>query len=364
MIQFDQTLGLIVLATAILGINAGMIGTFLISEKKSLFGDTISHATLPGLTAIFFYTLSKNPFVLLIAATSSAIFAAMIIDHLEKNSTLKKDTILGIVLATSFGIGTIFLSKIQTIPDAHQAGLTKYLLGNASTLLYQDLAMISGVTTFSILFIFMISKPYKIILFDHEFAKTTVIATTIIKKSILVLTTLTIVTGLQTVGVILMSALLIAPASAARQWSNNFEKVTILSSFFGMFSCITGTIISSCIAHAPTGPIIVIVATLITFFSMLFAPTGIVVIWWKKKKQIEKMNDQAMLSNFLLFNEGFKNPYHPHDLAALHAVGKKGTKKIIKSLADQGLILSPKKNFWQLTPQGLHFLQQNKHDNL
>jgi manganese/zinc/iron transport system permease protein len=300
----------------------------------------------------------------MLSATSSAIVAAMIIDQLEKNSTLKKDTILGVVLATSFGLGTIFLSKIQTIPDAHQAGLTKYLLGNASTLLHQDLAIISMVTALSILFMFATCKQYKTILFDHEFAKTTPLATRTIKNIVLVLTTLTIVIGLQTVGVILMSALLIAPASAARQWSNNFEKVTILSSVFAMLACVTGTIASSCLPHTPTGPIIVIIASGITFFSILFAPNGTVFAWWKKHQLIKNMNDPAMLSNFLLFNEGVQNPYHAHDLAALQSIGKKGTKKIIASLADQGLIVSPKKNFWQLTPQGLHLLQQNKRDNL
>ncbi len=173
----------------------------------------------------------------------------------------------------------------------------------------------------------------------------------------LLLTTLTIVIGLQTVGVILISALLIAPASAARQWSYKFETVIVLAAFFGMLSTTAGTLLSSSMMHVPTGPTIVIVATTLTFFSILFAPQGIVIIWLKKQRHMQKMDERAMLQNFLLFNEGLQNPFHPLDLKALQTVGKKSTNTIIATLKSQGLITSPQKNFWQLTPQGLKFLQ-------
>ncbi len=355
MIQFDQTLFFIVCTTGILGINAGILGTFLVLEKKSLFGDTIAHATLPGLTAIFFFTLNKNPIFLLVFATISSIFAAICINQLERKTTLKNDTILGIVLATSFGFGTIFLSKIQKIADAHQAGLTKYLLGNASTLLYQDFVMILCITLISLTFVCITYKRYQTILFDKEFART-MIQTNFISSCILLLTTITIVIGLQTIGVILISALLIAPACAARQWSHNFATVILLAAFFGLISTTTGTLISSCMLHIPTGPTIVIVATSLTFFSIFFAPQGIVSAWWQKQKQIQKLNEMAMLQNFLLFNEGLQDPFHAHDLKALQAVGKKSTNKIIKKLAGQGLIISPQKNYWQLTSKGLSIL--------
>lgn len=285
MIQFDQTLCLILLATGILGMNAGIMGSFLVLQKKSLFGDTIAHATLPGLTGIFFYTLNKNPWILLISGTFSALCAVMIMYQLEQHTTLKRDTILGIILATSFGLGTVFLSKIQTIPDAHQAGLTKYLLGNPSTLLYQDLYMISLITLISCIIVLVCLPHYKTILFDREYAIACNLATRTISGSILLLTTLTIVMGLQTVGVILISALLITPTCAARQWSNNFETVILLAAFFGMLSTTMGTLISCNIAHVPTGPTIVIVATSITLFSMLFASNGIVAAWFVKNNK-------------------------------------------------------------------------------
>lgn len=359
MIQFDQTMMIILLATGILGFHAGIIGSFLVLQKKCLFGDSIAHATLPGLTAIFFFTLSKNPWILLCGATCSAIIAAIIIDQLERHTTLKRESLLGIVLASSFGIGTVFLSKIQTIPNSHQAGIHKYLLGNASTMLHQDLYMIMLTTLLSSLCIVLTYQSYKTILFDHNYAATRNIPTKYIRLIMLLITTITIVIGLQTVGVILMSALLIAPACAARQWTHHYGMMLTFSAFFGILATTAGTIISSSIAHMPTGPTIVLVASCITLISILIAPYGVLFEHWRKYQQMKHMNAMTMLSNFLLFNEGMKNPYHAHDLTALKVLGKQGNNKVMHYLEKQGFIESPQHNFWRLTPQGLAWLQQH-----
>jgi manganese/zinc/iron transport system permease protein len=272
MIYFDHTIMIILATTGLLGISAGIMGCFLVLQKKSLFGDTMAHATLPGLTMIFFYTLHKNSWTLLLAGTTSALCAAFLMYQLERHTILKKDTILGVILATSFGLGTVFLSKIQAMANGSQAGLTKYLLGNASTLLHQDLYLISVITFLCILTVMLWFKEYKTILFDPEYAITCNIATQAITTVMLILTTLTIVIGLQTVGVILISALLIAPFCAARQWSNDYKTLIFLSAAFGMMATVFGTIISCHVPHLPTGPTIVVVATLFTLISILFAP--------------------------------------------------------------------------------------------
>ncbi len=209
---------------------------------------------------------------MLCSATLSALCAAYIIYQLQQKTKLKQDTILGVVLATSFGLGTIFLSKIQTVPDAHQAGLTKYLLGNASTILWQDLYMIALICLLSCSCVWLFLQHYKIILFDPEYAATCAKIPKQISYTIIFLTTLTIVVGLQTVGVILISSLLIAPTCAARVWTNSYEKLLLLSAFFGMCCTTAGTLISCCYSHVPTGPAIVVVATSLTLISLLITP--------------------------------------------------------------------------------------------
>lgn len=364
MITFDQTVISIFIGTGIFGINAGILGTFLVLQKKSLMSDAIAHATLPGLTIIFFIMMNKNPWLLLLGGTLSALIACACLYYLEKHTNLKKDAQLGIILATSFGLGTVMLSKIQTLPDAHQAGLTKYLLGNASTILQSEIIMIGMITLLTIICLLLIFKPYKIMLFDPEYSATIEIPTRIISTTILIITTLNIVVGLQTMGVILISALFIAPACAAAQWTNRYTTMIILAMTCSLFSTTAGTLISSALPHVPTGPTIAIIASCITLLSILISPNGILMTALHRIRKIKQMNALTMLSNFLLFNEGLSDPYHPHDLAALQALGKKGTNELLKHLEKDGLIESPQKNFWRLTPKGLKVLTTHKSSEL
>lgn len=356
MIMCDYTLFLICLGTGILGALAGIVGSWLFLEKKSLFGDTIAHATLPGLTCMFLLSHSKHSLLLLIGGLCSAFISTWCIQHIQNHSTLKKDAILGIILATSFGIGTVLLSKIQTLENAHQAGLTKYLLGNPATILQEDIIMIVCATSITLFFIFRYIKAYTISLFDHVYANSIGIPVQKISYIMLVPITITIVFGLQAVGIILMSALLINPAAAAYQWTKNFYKMMLLSASFGAFSTIIGTIISCSKTHLPTGPVIVIIATTITALSILCSPHGIIMSWYQQKQQIKYLQYLSLLPNFLLFNEGKDNPFYAHNINALTAIGKPFTHKALLFLSRQGFIQSSQPNFWQLTPKGLNFI--------
>ncbi|MCX5923234.1 MAG: metal ABC transporter permease [Candidatus Dependentiae bacterium] len=357
MIIFDQTLLIILLGTGLLGISAGIVGCFILLQEKSLFGDTIAHATLPGICGIFLLTESKLPCIIMIGGIFSATIGSIAINYITAHSSLKKDTALGIVLATSFGLGTLLLSKIQTSPNANQAGITKYLLGNASTMLNSDLYFITGATIIIFLSLKLFWNEYKIFLFNKDYGESIGVPTKWISFLLSIITIITIVVGLQTVGVILISALLIAPAGAARQWTNSLSTMVFLSSCFGLFSTTIGTLLSSSIPHLPTGPTIVIIACSITFISMLFSQNGIITTIIKQKIQTKKINALKMLSHFMLFNESKTDPFHAHDLAALKALGKKGTSSTLTYLQSHGLIEPTQKNFWRLTPNGLETLK-------
>lgn len=332
---------------------------FCTTAKKSLFGDTIAHATLPGIAGIFLLFNSKLTWVLMIGGMISAGIGALTINYITAHCTLKKDTALGIVLATSFGLGTMLLSKIQTYPTAHQAGITKYLLGNASTILYSDFYMIVAVTAINLVCLKLFFKEYKIVLFNPDYGYTIGVPVQKISILLTLTTMLTIVVGLQTVGVILISALLITPAAAALQWTQKFSTMIFLSSCFAIFSTVSGTLLSSGIVHLPTGPTIVVIATSITFLSILVAPRGVITSWLAKKRQMKKIHALKALSHFMLFNESKTDPYHPHDIKALQAIGKTSTKSMLRYLEKQGLIESTKKNFFRLTPKGFAWVIQH-----
>lgn len=372
MIQFDHTLFIVLLGTTLVGLASGIMGCFVILQRQSLFGDAIAHATLPGLAGMFLYTGSKVPLALFSGATLSGALGAYFIHLINQHTTLKKETSLGIILSTTFGLGTVFLSIIQTYPTAHKAGINKFLLGNAATLLWQDLTLIFFVTALVITTVTLFWKECKIYVFNKEFAHTIGLNTYKINIILTTLTVITIIVGLQTVGVVLISSLLIAPASAAYQWTNRLSSMIFISCLFSCLATTTGTLISCSCSHLPTGPTIIIVATLITFASILCAPQhGIIYGYLKKQNQLQHIDAEKMLANFMLFNESKTDPFHAHDLQALQAIGKKSTEKTLHFLASQNLITSKKKNFWNLTPNGFkaaaklhkkyHPQQQSKH---
>jgi manganese/zinc/iron transport system permease protein len=269
MIPFDKTVLFILATTGLLGICAGILGSFLFLQRKSLFADTIAHATLPGITGFFLLTYNKDPWFLLCAGIFSSIIATYIIYFLQHQTTLKNDTILGIVLSTSFGLGTVFLSKIQIVANSHQAGLSKYLLGNASTLLHQDLYQVGTTTLLTIIIVSVFFHHCSIMLFDNQQTTSHQPLLTFLYHTITLLTTITIVIGLQTVGVILISALLIIPACIAQQWCKSLRSFIIFSAFIGLLCTSIGTLISSLIDHVPTGPAIIAVAASMLLITLL-----------------------------------------------------------------------------------------------
>ncbi len=266
----------ILLGTTLVGITTGIVGCFTLLNKQSLLGDTIAHATLPGLTGMFLIVLQKSYILLLCGAATTGLLGAICVQYITQTTKLKKDAALGIVLSTFFGIGIIFLTMIQKLPTAHQAGIDKFLFGQAATLLNSDIILLAIISFMVIGVIIFAWKELKIISFNPAYAKSIGLPVKKIHALLLILIVLTVIVGLQTVGLILMSSFLIAPAAAARQWTNKLHVMIFLSIFFSLIATTTGTIISCNYAHIPTGPMIVIIATTITIISIIIAPSGVI----------------------------------------------------------------------------------------
>jgi manganese/zinc/iron transport system permease protein len=266
----------ILLGTALVGITTGIVGCFTLLNKQSLLGDTIAHSTLPGLTGMFLIVLQKSYALLLCGAAATGLLGAFCVHYITQTTKLKKDAALGIVLSTFFGIGIIFLTMIQKLPTAHQAGIDKFLFGQAATLLYSDIIILMIISFIVITTIIVLWKELKIISFDSAYAQAIGLPVAKIHIILTCLIVLTVIVGLQTVGLILMSSFLIAPAAAARQWTNKLHITVLLSIGFSLIATSIGTIISCSYPHIPTGPTIVIIATTITLISIIIAPSGIV----------------------------------------------------------------------------------------
>lgn len=268
----DYTLRTITIGTAVLGAICGMLGSFAVLRKQSLLGDAISHAALPGIAIAFLITETKDSNVLLLGALVSGLIGTFWIRGMTTKTHLKSDTALGLVLSLFFGFGMLLLTFIQKQPNANQAGLDKYLFGQAATLVERDVNLMSIVTAISLGVILLFWKEFKVLLFDADYTKTLGFNTKFIDILITFFIVLAIVLGLQTVGVVLMSAMLLAPAAAARQWTNKLSVMVFLAAIFGAFSGVVGTAISASQDHLSTGPVIVLVASVFVLFSFIFSP--------------------------------------------------------------------------------------------
>lgn len=278
--SFDYTFFTICVGTAILGFVSGALGCFAVLRKQSLLGDAISHASLPGVALVFLLFLSKNPLLLTIGAIIAGWIGTLLVMVIVKNTVIKEDSALGIILSVFFGFGLVLLTIIQKHPTANQAGLSKYLFGNASTLLKEDIYIMIYFGSAVLLLLLLFWKEFKILSFDSGFAKSLGYPVKRIEVLLTTLIVVAIVIGLQAVGVVLMSAMIIAPAVAARLWTDKLGVMVLLSALFGSISGVMGAIASASIPKLPTGPSIVLVVSFIVFFSLFFSPQrGLVWEW-------------------------------------------------------------------------------------
>lgn len=268
---FDYTFFIVCCGACLVGIVSGVVGCFSVLKKQSLIGDCISHCALPGVVISFFLTGVKDIEVLLLGALISGVIATTLITFICKYSKVKFDSAIALMLSVFFGLGMVFLSLLKNSKNANQAGLEGFIYGQASSMLFRDVVILCLFGFVILLTICLFYKEFKVITFDRQFAITIGINVTIFETLLTALVVISIVIGLQTVGVILMSSMLIAPAIAARQWVNHLNWMIFISALIGMISSIIATMISSSYSNLPTGPILVVVVSFIVLFSILFS---------------------------------------------------------------------------------------------
>ncbi len=351
----NYTVQIVLLGSLVLGITAGSLGAFAVLRRQSLLGDAISHATLPGVCLAFLITESKNPLVLLIGAGLSGWIGTLLIMLITNTSRIKKDSALGIVLSVFFGFGLVLLTIVQKLPTSTKAGLDKFLFGNAATLLKSDVItmLVLSLIIFSALILYW--KEFKLVIFDADFARSMGINVRFLDILLTTLIVASIVIGLQTVGVVLMSAMLVAPAAAARQWTDRLSGMVIISAMFGAISGVSGALASSIFLNLPTGPMIVVFLSIFVLFSLALAPNrGLVWDWFRAEKNRKQIHTTTMLKNLLLFSEINTNPFHPHDITALKAIGRGAIEQTMNEIGKKGWAKQFPDKKWALTRQGLN----------
>ncbi len=279
---FDYTLRNVALGGMLLGIVAGVLGAFAVLRRQALLGDTLSHAALPGICIAFILTGSREPLILLIGAGIAGWIGTWILLRTIAATKLSEDTMLGVVLSVFFGVGILLLTYIQQTNNANQAGLDKYLFGQAASLIARDVVTFAVLGISSLAVVVLFYKEFKLLSFDPEFTASLGLPVRRLDLALTSLLVVAVMIGLQTVGVVLMAAMVIGPGTAARQWTDNLRTMLVLSGIFGGAAGVIGAVISVQASHLPTGPMIILTLTCIVMASILFAPAhGIVADWWR-----------------------------------------------------------------------------------
>jgi manganese/zinc/iron transport system permease protein len=354
---FDYTLRTVALGSAVLGIVSGALGSYAVLRKQSLLGDAMSHAALPGIAIAFLLTGTKQSLVLILGAAIAGWIGTLFVMSIVRSTRIKFDSALGLVLSVFFGFGLVLLTIIQKRPDATQAGLDKFLFGQAAALLERDVITMGVLGAIAITTMTVFWKEFKLLSFDADFGATLGFPMRILDILLTTLIVLAIVLGLQTVGVVLMSAMVVAPAAAARQWTDRLGTMVLLSSLFGAIAGIVGALLSSSIDRLPTGPTIVLCISVIVLLSLFFAPArGLFWNWLRDRKNRGRLHVEAILEGLYSLALSHENLEHPHSIAVLRLIGsgKGGVEKSLKKLEEQGLVRSTNSDEWALTSAGVN----------
>jgi manganese/zinc/iron transport system permease protein len=269
---FDFTTLTVLSGAIVLGVVAGALGCFTTLRKQSLLGDALAHAALPGICLGFLLSGARESLPLLAGAMAAGVVAILWLLLITRKTRVKEDAALGIVLTVSFGIGAVLLTAIQHGGDGAQAGLDRFLFGQAATLLPDDVALMAVLGGVVMAGLWLAFKELKLQTFDPEFAAATGLPVVGLSVALGAMLAVAVAIGLQAVGVILMVSLLIAPAVAARQWTRSLGAMVLLAAAIGGMSSAIGVLASAGGGGMPTGPAIVLAATAAAVFSLLFAP--------------------------------------------------------------------------------------------
>ncbi len=350
----DPNIKFVVLGSILLSVSAAIVGSFILLQKKSLVGDAVSHSVLPGICAAFLFAGTKNIFFMLAGAFVSGWLSLLTIDFITRGSKIKKDAAIGLVLSVFFALGIVLMTYIQQSGNAAQSGLDTFIFGKAATLVGDDLNTFLVIATVLVVATLAFFKEFTLMAFDENYARVLGLPVSKLQLLLTALTVLAVVTGITAVGVVLMSAMLITPAAAARYWTHNIRRMVLLAAVFGAVSGLAGAFISYIAPAMPTGPWMVVVASVIAFFSFAFGPLGMIPRWMRRTKSSRKMAEENILKAFYQSgesNQAFFEGRTAQELLAFRKMPPAQLQRGISRLSAKNL-LKKSGDSWQLTQAG------------
>lgn len=279
----DYTLRTVALGCAVLGIVSGVLGSFAVLRRQGLMGDALSHAALPGIAAAFLIAQTRAPLPLMAGAAVAAFLGAWVIQQLIVRLGVDSGTALAVVLSVFFGGGIVLLTVIQRSPSAQKAGVDKYLFGQAAGLTGDQVWAMAILGGLALAVCLILYKEFQVLSFDPGFAQSLGLPVHRLGLLLTALLVIAIVIGLKTVGVVLMSAMIVAPGAAARQWTNRLPAMLAVAALIGALCGVAGSMISIAFSKVPTGPVIVLLLALAVVISVFFGSAR--GIFWSRSRR-------------------------------------------------------------------------------
>ncbi len=268
---------------------SSLIGVLIFLRKRSLLAETLSHATYPGavigvsIFALLFPFSEEWTFVAVLGgAFGSSLLGLKAVEWMERKGKARTDAALSFVLAVFFGIGIVAASAMQSSLPVWQKQVQMLLFGQAATMTDIHIAIYGILALAVALFLCLAFRPLQSTLFDRDFSIGSGVPVQFLDRILFWLLLVSLIVGIRSVGVVLMSGMVIAPAVAARQYSDRLQIVFILAGLFGVLSgflgnyaSVEGSLALSASGQKmtlPTGPMIVLFGTAFALFSLAFAP--------------------------------------------------------------------------------------------
>ena len=267
---------IVLLGAILLGIGAGTVGTFMLLRKRSLVGDVVSHASLPGIAIAFLAMELAYPGngrslpALLLGALLAGLLGVLCTIGIRRFSRIKEDTALAIVLSVFFGVGIALFTIIQKLPTGQVAGLQQFIYGQTASMTSADVSLIALASLLVIAVSTALFKEFGLLCFDEEFGRSHGWPTLWLDLALMALVVCIAITGLQSVGLLLVVALLIIPPAAARFWTDRLGSMTIIAAVLGGLSAWLGGVASALFARFSAGAVIVLAGTVFFLVSLAF----------------------------------------------------------------------------------------------
>lgn len=333
----------VLIGTTLLGVVGGVLGCFALLRKQSLLGDALAHASLPGVCLAFLVVGAKESSSLLLGALLTGVAGSLFVLMVVRGSRLKEDSAIGIVLSVFFGVGVVLLTWIEkNHVGANQSGLDHFLYGQAATLRESDITVFTVVGLLVLGTIALFYKELKLLCFDREYGSSLGYPMGWLEVLLTCLLVVTVVVGLQTVGVVLVVASLITPAAAARQWTDRFLVMLVIAGSVGGLSSVLGALASEQIARVPTGPAIVLVSSVVLVISLLLAPRrGLLWAWLQARALALRIRRENLLKDIYGWAERRGDWTRWPSLAELMGVRGQSSPRvlgIVRPLVHDGLI--------------------------